>query len=307
MAAPAPDRSVALGEVTLRSVLVAASGTVGSVADFASTVDFSLYGAAVAKSVSDEPWNGRPAPRLGPSGEGMLNGIGIQNPGIARWSAEHSGSLGSLGVPVWGSAVGHRPEAFATVAAGLERAGVSAIEVNLSCPNLDGGPMFALDPEAAARVVAGVRAAVTIPVGAKLSPNAPDIVTIAESVAGAGASWVVLTNTVWGAGFDIETRRPVLSATVGGYSGVPVKPLALRCVWEVSQALPGLPIVGCGGVRTGGDVVEFLLAGASAVAIGTVHFSEPRAARRITAELDRYCRRHGITRLAELTGAARPW
>lgn len=301
------DLSAVVGPLTLRSPLIAASGTVGTVYDFSEVGALDAYGAAVAKSVSDEPWKGRPAPRLAPAGVGMLNGIGIQNPGIAAWGEKARGRLGDLGVPVWGSAVGHRPAAFAAVAAGLEQAGVGAVEINLSCPNLEDGTMFALDPGAAAGVVSAVRDAVEVPIGAKLSPNAADIVSVAGAVAEAGADWVVATNTAWGAGFDVDTRRPLLSGVVGGYSGRPLKPIALRCVWEISRALPSLPVVGCGGVATGDDVAEYLLAGAAAVAIGTVHFAEPRAGRRIRRELVGYCRRQGVTAVTELVGGYVPW
>jgi dihydroorotate dehydrogenase (NAD+) catalytic subunit len=301
------DLSTSLGDHPLRTVLVAACGTVGSVTDFARTAALEAYGAAVAKSVSAVPWPGRPAPRVASAGEGMLNGIGIQNPGIDAWRAEVGSRLTALGVEVWGSAVGHHVSDFAVVAAGLEAAGVAAVEVNLSCPNLDGGPMYALDAGAASAVIKEVAAAVTVPIGAKLSPNAVDVAGVAAAVVDAGASWVVLGNTVWGAGFDIETRRPKLSGVVGGYSGAPLKPIALRCVWEVSQALPGVPIVGCGGVRTGDDIVEFLLAGAAAVAVGTAHFAEPRVGPRLLSELDTYCERHGIANVGELVGAAVPW
>lgn len=301
------DLSTRLGPVDLRTPLVAACGTVGSVVDFAAVGALESYGAAVAKSVSDEPWPGRPVPRLATSGVGMLNGIGIQNPGVASWVADVGPRLGDVGVPVWGSAVGHSADAFATVAAALDTAGIAAVEVNLSCPNLEGGGMFALDPGESARVVAAVRAATGLPIGAKLSPNSEDIVAVASAVAEAGADWVVLTNTVWGAGFDVDTRRPLLSGVVGGYSGIAIKPIALRCVWEVSQALPELPIVGCGGVTSGRDVAEYLLAGASAVALGTVHFVEPRAARRIIGELVAYCEQQQVSRIEELIGGARPW
>ncbi len=301
------DTSVALGPVQLTSPLIAASGTVGSVVDFAGVGSLDAYGAAVAKSVSPDPWPGRPPPRLAPAGAGMLNGIGIQNPGIEAWAGDIGPRLGSVGLPVWGSAVGTSPEDFAVVAAGQEQAGVAAIEVNLSCPNLESGEMFALDPDSAAAVVSAVRSATTLPVGAKLSPNASSIVGVAAAVADAGADWAVLTNTVLGLAVDVETRRPALSGGVGGYSGVPIKPIAMRCVWEVTRALPGLPVVGCGGVTNGTDVVEYLLAGASAVALGTVHFAEPRAGRRIRRELERWCRRHHVTAVAELTGGARPW
>ena len=295
-----------LGPVELRSPLVAASGTVGSVVDFAGVGALDRYGAAVAKSVAPVPWAGNEPPRLGSSGAGMLNAIGIQNPGIEAWSAEYGPAIRGLPVPVWGSAVGGSPEEFAVVSEGLVGAGTSAVELNLSCPNLEGETMFALDAKAAARVVDRVRNRVAAPIGVKLSPNSEDIVTVASAVAEAGADWVVLTNTAWGFAVDIETRRPVLRRAVGGYSGPPIKALAMRCVWQVSQALPGLPIVGCGGVATGADVVEYLLAGASAVAIGTAHFAEPRAGARIHKELGRYLKKHGTT-VAELVGGASPW
>lgn len=248
------------------------------------------YGAAVAKSVSPEPWEGRPPPRLAPTPVGMLNGIGIQNPGIERWTEAMASRVGSM-KGVWGSAVANDAAGFGVVATGLERAGVEAVEVNLSCPNLEDGQMFSFDAIRSGEVVAQVRAAVDVPVGAKLSPNTPDPVAVANAVVEAGADFVVLTNTAFGFGIDIETGEPLLSGGVGGYSGPGLKPLALRCVYEVSRAHPDLPIVGCGGVATGRDVVEYLLAGARAVAAGTVHLAEPRAGRRImhelSAELDR--------------------
>lgn len=293
---------VRLGPVGLASPLVAASGTVGNVVELAGVVDFSLYGAAVAKSVSADPWEGRPAPRLVPSGLGLLNGIGIQNPGVEAWATEVGPRMGEVPAPVWGSAVGTTAAEFARVAARLEEAGVAAVEVNLSCPNLEDGRMFALDPARAGDVVAAVRDAVGLPVGAKLTPNSEDVAAVASRCAAAGADWVVVGNTVWGAGIDVETRRPLLSGVVGGYSGPPVKPIALRAVIEVHRALPELPVLGCGGVSSGRDVVEFLLAGASAVGIGTVHFAEPRAARRILAELAALTERLGVTDLGELVG-----
>ena len=299
----AVDLTTRLGPVTLRTPLVAASGTVGSVVEMAGVADLTAYGAAVAKSVSLEPWTGRSFPRVAPAGVGMLNGIGIQNPGIDRWRVEHESRLAELPVPVWGSAVGHTIEDFARVAEGLAGAGVGAIEVNLSCPNLD-GQLIALDPSLSAKVIAAVKSAVDLPVGAKLSPNSADISPIALACADAGADWVVLTNTIWGAGIDIETRRPLLSGVIGGYSGPPLKPVALRCVIEVHRARPDLPIVGCGGVVSGADVIEYLLAGASAVALGTVHFAEPRAGHRIIRELERLCRRFGTSRVVDLVGQA---
>lgn len=301
------DTTVRLGPLDLRTPLIGASGTVGSVADFIGVGAPEAYGAMVAKSVAPEPWTGRPAPRVAPAGTGMLNGIGIQNPGIDRWVAETGPELAGCEVPVWGSAVGHDPEGFALVAKGLAGAGVASVEVNLSCPNLDGHGLIAFDPDASAAVVGAVRAAVDLPIGAKLAPNAPDIVAVAGAVAAAGANWVVAGNTALGAGIDIETGRPLISGYVGGYSGPPLKPIALRCVAEIRAGHPDLPIVGCGGVSGGTDVVEYLMAGASAVEIGTVHFAEPKAGRRILDELRRWCRRHRVERVVELIGTVRPW
>lgn len=301
------DLRTTVGSVALSSPIVAASGTVGSVVDFAGVGDFRSYGAAVAKSVSPDPWPGRKPPRLTSTGAGMLNGIGIQNPGIDAWVDEIGPRIGDVQTSVWGSAVGHDAEGFAEVAVGLERAGVAAVEVNLSCPNLEDEHLFALDGERSAEVIRAVRASTDLPIGAKLSPNAIDIARIAGAVRDAGADWVVLTNTVWGVGIDVETRRPKLSGVVGGYSGSPVKPIALRCVWEVAQAHPDLPIIGCGGARSGEDVVEFLLAGASAVAVGTAHFAEPRVGSRIIKELEKYMAKHDVASVRELIGAVEPW
>jgi dihydroorotate dehydrogenase (NAD+) catalytic subunit len=301
------DLGTRLGETSLQSPLVAACGTVGSVVDFAGVADLSLYGAAVAKSVSGTPWPGREEPRLAATGNGMLNGIGIQNPGVREWVETIGPQLGNLATNVWGSVVGKDPDEFAFVAERLTTTDVTAIEVNLSCPNLENGKMFALDTAESARVVRAVRAATTLPVGVKLTPNSEDIVSVAAAVAEAGADWVVLGNTVWGAGFDIETRRPLLSGVIGGYSGAPIKPVALRCVWQVAQALPDLPIIGTGGVACGDDVVEFLLAGASAVGVGTAHFASPRIGARITSQLRRYMASHEIESLGELIGAVEQW
>jgi len=295
-----------LGPVTLSSPLIAASGTVGSVVDFVAVGALEHYGAAVAKSVAPVAWQGAAGPRMGSSGSGMLNAIGIQNPGVAAWVDSVGPQLSSVPTSVWGSVVGGSPDEFAAVAKELEAAGVEAIEVNLSCPNLANERMFALDAAAAASVVAAVESVVDKPVGAKLSPNSEDIVSVAEAVHEAGAAWVVLTNTAWGFAIDVDTGRPVLSRGVGGYSGPPLKAIAMRCVWQVARARPEIPIVGCGGVTTARDVIEYLMAGASAVAIGTAHFAVPRIGARIAADLERYCRRTGTT-VAGLKGSARPW
>ncbi|MFV1963094.1 MAG: dihydroorotate dehydrogenase, partial [Acidimicrobiia bacterium] len=273
------SRSLAtsVGKVALRSPLVAASGTVGSVWEWAEVADVRPYGAAVAKSVSPEAWQGRPAPRLAPTTTGMLNAVGIQNPGIASWVETMRPLIPRLRVPVWGSAVAGDAEGFVHVAKGLVSAGVTAVEVNLSCPNLEDGEMFSFTANQSSDVIEAVSGAVDVPVGAKLSPNTPDIVGVAEACRDAGADFVVLTNTAFGFGLSLSDRMPLVSGGVGGYSGPGLKPLSLRCVYEVAGAIPDLGIVGCGGVSSGADVVEYLVAGASAVELGTVHLAEPKA------------------------------
>jgi len=298
------DLTTGLGALGLRSPLIAASGTVGSVWEWAETCDVSFYGAAVAKSVSPEPWEGRPPPRLAPTPTGMLNGIGIQNPGISRWVDDMEPRLQALGVPVWGSAVANDVAGFGVVAKELETAGVAAVEVNLSCPNLDDGVMFSFDPGLVGSVVSTAVSAVDMPIGAKLSPNTPNIVAAAAAARDAGAAFVILTNTAFGLAVDLEKRSPVLSGEVGGYSGPGLKPISLRCVYEVSRALPNLPIIGCGGVATGRDVIEYVMAGATAVEAGTVHLAEPRAGKRILSELTTELRAMNVERLDELVGVA---
>ena len=299
------DLKTSVGTIELATPLIAASGTVGSVWEWASVADVSPYGAAVAKSVSPVPWDGRPPPRLAPTGVGMLNGIGIQNPGIVRWAEEVGPRIGGLEVPVWGSAVGEVVDDFALVATKLSDAGVAAVELNLSCPNLESGKMFSLDAKLSARVVAAAVVGTDIPVGAKLSPDTPNIVAVAARCLEAGASFITLTNTALGFGIDVDSRVPLLSGGVGGYSGPGLKPLSLRCVYEVSRQLPGAPIIGCGGVRSGRDVVEYLMAGASAVQLGTVHLAEPKAGRRIRRELQQELARLGADEVGSVVGSVK--
>jgi dihydroorotate dehydrogenase (NAD+) catalytic subunit len=233
----------------------------------------------------------------------MLNGIGIQNPGIDSWTSDMKSRIPELAVPVWGSAVGETVEEFVKVAMGLEAGGVSAIEVNLSCPNLH-GVLFALDPALSAYVIDEVTKAVSVPVGAKLSPNSENIVPIVAAVIDAGADFVTLTNTAWGFGVDLNTGRPKLSGGIGGYSGPGLKAISLRCVFEVAQAFPEVPILGCGGVSCGEDVVEYLMAGASAVGLGTVHLAEPKAGIRIHRETELVMKKIGAHDVLDLVGVA---
>ncbi|MFV2001159.1 MAG: dihydroorotate dehydrogenase [Acidimicrobiia bacterium] len=297
---------IRLGPIGLSNPLVAASGTVGSVVEFANVIDFTNYGAATAKSVAPEPWPGRKPPRMTPTDHGMLNGIGIQNPGIDRWLEKVGPRIDNVPTQMWGSVVAHDPDGFAVVASRMAGSGVAAIEVNLSCPNLEGAA-FALDPVLSGQVVAAVRDVTDLPLGAKLSPDATPILPVADAVMIAGADWVVVANTIMGAAIDIETRRPALSSLTGGYSGSAIRPITMRCVLEIASGLPEVPILACGGVSHANHVIEYLLAGASAVAIGTAHFARPRVARRIVKDLNRYLRKHDIEDIATLTGAYEPW
>jgi len=227
----APDRlRTRLGPIELRSPLIAASGTVGSVWEWAEVADVTPYGAAVAKSVAPVEWPGRAAPRLAPAGPGMLNGIGIQNPGIEAWAETMKPLLDGLGVPVWGSAVGETPDEYVMVAKGLVAAGVPVIEVNLSCPNLEDGRMFSLDASRSTEVMTAVASTSEVPVGAKLSPNTDDIVGVAAACLEAGATLLTLTNTTLACGIDPTSGRALLRGGADGYSGPGLKAISLRCV-----------------------------------------------------------------------------
>lgn len=298
---------VTLGSLELSTPLIAASGTVGSVWEWAQVADTRVFGAAVAKSVAPERWDGRSPPRLAPTSVGMLNGVGIQNPGIEVWVDEVGPKVAAIKTQVWGSAVGRDPHGFARVAKGLAMVGVAAIEVNLSCPNLEDGEMFSFDPHRSSEVIDAVAGSVEVPIGAKLSPNTPDLVGVARACRDAGAGFVVLTNTALGFGLSLDDRKPLLSGGIGGYSGPGLKPIAMRCVYEVSRAMPDLPIVGCGGVATGADVLEYMLAGASAVQAGTILMAEPKAGSRMIDELSELVTERSIGSLGEIVGAVGEW
>lgn len=290
----------------LRHPVMTAAGTAGHGAELASFFPLGGLGAVVVKSLSAEPWDGNPAPRLHPTSAGMLNSVGLQGPGVAGWSAGELPALRAAGATVVASIWGRTVEEFARAADELAGVGpeVVAVEVNVSCPNLeDRNRIFAHDPALAAAVVAATGGCGR-PRWAKLSPNTDRLVEVAEAVHAAGAEAVTLVNTVVGMAIDVETRRPVLGAQRGGLSGRAVHPVAVRAVFDVHQALPDLPIVGVGGVACGTDAVELLLAGASAIQVGTATFADPRAPHRVALELDAWCDAHGIGSVSELVGAA---
>jgi dihydroorotate dehydrogenase (NAD+) catalytic subunit len=300
------DMTTTVGSVTLRAPVCTASGTVGHGAELARYIRPDALGAVVVKSLRAEPWPGNPEPRLHPTPAGMINSVGLQGPGVEHWLREELPALVATGATVvasiWGTSVADY-EAAATVL-GDAPDEVVAVEVNVSCPNLeDRSRMFAHSSSATADAVMAARACGR-PLWAKLSPNASDLPEIAAAAVDAGAEAVVLTNTLLGMVIDVERRRPVLGAGGGGVSGAAMHPVAVRAVHDVHSALPDVPIVGVGGTTTGVDVVEFLLAGASAVEVGTATFADPRAPVRILDELRNWCQDHGIERIADLIGEA---
>jgi dihydroorotate dehydrogenase (NAD+) catalytic subunit len=299
------DLSTTVGSVELSNPVMTASGTAGYGGELTRYIDVSRLGAIVVKSQAAEPWPGNPPPRVHETPAGMINSVGLQGSGVKAWRDEHLPGLLDAGASVvasiWGRTV-EEYEAAAELLVGVP-AGVIALEVNLSCPNLHGHDMFAQVPEAAAEAVAATLRA-GLPVWAKLTAHVTSILAVADAVAGAGADAVTLINTAFGLVIDVEARRPRLGATRGGLSGPAIHPMAVRAVYDIHEARPDLAIVGVGGVATGVDAVEMLLAGASAVQVGTATFADPRAVERVRDEVEGWCRSHDVQSVRELIGGA---
>lgn len=298
---------VDLAGIPLESPLVAASGPFGYAREYSRTLDCCEFGAITCKGVSLEPWPGNPPPRLAETAAGMLNAIGLQNPGLDRFLAEELPFLRELGPRLIVNIVGRTVEEYAAVAAGLEGvAGVDGLEVNISCPNIKaGGLAFGLDPRMTESVVSAVRRQTTLPLFVKLSPNVTDIVVIARAAAAGGADALSLVNTLAGMLIDVETCRPILANTFGGLSGPAILPVALKMVWQVAGAVD-LPLLGMGGINSSADSLQFLMAGARAVALGTGLFYDPGLPARINRELCAFLDRRGLDRIGQLEGAALP-
>ncbi|HEX2118989.1 MAG TPA: dihydroorotate dehydrogenase [Acidimicrobiales bacterium] len=301
------DLSTAVGSVRLPNPVMTASGTAGHGAELARYVDLSSLGAVVVKSLSAEPWAGNPAPRVTEVDAGMLNSVGLQNPGVEAWLEAELPPLLATGARVVASIWGFTVEAYEKAATALAGAPpeVVAVEVNLSCPNVeDRRKMFAHDAHLTAEAMAAT-AGCGRPRWAKLSPNVTDLTEIAGAALGAGAEALTLINTVMGMAIDPGTRRARLGAGGGGLSGPAIRPVAVRAVYDVCSAFPDAAVVGVGGVAAGEHVAELLLAGAAAVQVGTATFADPRAPARVLAGFERWCRRHGVARAADLVGRAR--
>lgn len=288
--------------------MLTASGCAGAGQELAQFFDVATLGGVVTKSIMMQPRSGRATPRMAETPSGMLNSIGLQGPGIDAFLEKDLPWLVEHGARAVVSIAGSSTDDFAKLAGRIRDAGgASMIEVNISCPNVeDRGQVFACDPRAAADVVQAVRRVTRpdVPVFAKLSPDVTDIVAIAESCVNAGADGLSMTNTLLGIVIDTDTLRPVLAGVTGGLSGPAIRPVALRCVWQVHAAMPEVPILGMGGIRTGLDALQFVLAGASAVSVGTESFHDPGAPIRVLNELREALGARGFERVSDAVGLA---
>jgi dihydroorotate dehydrogenase (NAD+) catalytic subunit len=300
-----PDLSVTLGRLALRNPVLVASGTFGYAREMAGLVDFSQLGGVIPKTVTAQPRIGNPPPRTVETPCGLLNAIGLDNDGLDHFLAHHLPYLRTLPTAVIANIAGKTADEFVAMAAKVadHAAGLTGLELNLSCPNVAGGTDFATDPGVTRRIVRGVRDVCPMPIVAKLTPNVTDIIPIARAAADGGADAVSLVNTFVGMAIDWRRRKPVLGNATGGLSGPAIKPLALRLVWQVAKSKM-VPIIGVGGIATVDDVMEFLVAGASAVQLGTVNFYDPTAAVRIAAGLPAALAQLGAESGAEVVGSA---
>lgn len=293
-----------LGPLELKNPILSASGTFGYGEEIETFLDPGVYGAIVAKSISVLPREGNPLPRVCETPAGMLNSIGLQNPGLDGFIERYLPRLRGYDTVTVVNLVGDTVDEYVRMAERLDGLdGVGAIELNISCPNCPlGGMEFGIDPGATERLVKAVRRSYRGPILAKLTPNVTDIVSIARAAEAGGADALSVVNTYVGMAVDWRRRKPRLGGVTGGLSGPAIKPLALRCVWMVAKAC-GLPVVGIGGIMTSTDVLEFLVAGASAVQLGTVHFVRPRAVLEVLADLERVVEEEGLGGIGELVGS----
>jgi dihydroorotate dehydrogenase (NAD+) catalytic subunit len=290
----------------LENPVMTASGTFGYGMEHAQSLDIERLGGIVCKGTTLRPREGNPQPRITETASGVLNSIGLQNIGVDALIAEKAPIWAGWRVPVIVNIAGETADEYAELARRLDGVpGVSGIEVNISCPNVEaGGAEFGANPEAAARVTRAVRKATGLPMIVKLTPNTGEIVAVAKAVAEAGADALTVTNTLKGMAIDVGTGRPVLGNVTGGLSGPAIKPVALHMVYQVAAAV-GVPVIGCGGILTGTDAVEFIMAGATAVQVGTASLTEPRAALDVLEGIEAFVRDEGVGDIAELIGAAR--
>lgn len=295
--------AVNLGGLTMKNPVTTASGTFAAGMEYSDFVDVSALGAVTTKGVSLNGWEGNASPRIAEVPSGMLNSIGLQNPGVAHLKSEELSWLREQGATTIVNVSGHSFDEYVQVIEALEDAPVDAYEVNISCPNVDAGGMtLGTHVPSVEKVVSLCREATSRPLIVKLTPNVTDITEIARAAEASGADAISLINTLLGMAIDVKRRRPVLARVVGGFSGPAVKPVALRMVWQCSKAV-SVPILGMGGVTTGTDAVEFMLAGATAVAVGTANFMNPQATVDVIDGIIDYCEEQGVNDVNDLIGA----
>lgn len=295
--------AVNLGGLTMKNPVTTASGTFAAGMEYSDFVDVSALGAVTTKGVSLNGWEGNASPRIAEVPSGMLNSIGLQNPGVAHLKSEELSWLREQGATSIVNVSGHSFDEYVQVIEALEDAPVDAYEVNISCPNVDAGGMtLGTHVPSVEKVVSLCREATSRPLIVKLTPNVTDITEIARAAEASGADAISLINTLLGMAIDVKRRRPVLARVVGGFSGPAVKPVALRMVWQCSKAV-SVPILGMGGVTTGTDAVEFMLAGATAVAVGTANFMNPQATVDVIDGIIDYCEEQGVNDVNDLIGA----
>ncbi|MSN24287.1 MAG: dihydroorotate dehydrogenase [Geobacter sp.] len=299
-----PDMTVNLAGMQLRNPVMTASGTFGYGEEFAEYVDLEKIGAFVTKGLSLKPRAGNPTPRIVETPGGMLNAIGLQNVGIDAFIQKKVPFLQSVNTPAIANFFGNTIDEYAELAGRLDQIPeVAGLEVNISCPNVkQGGIVFGTDPECAASVVKACRAVTSKPLIVKLSPNVTDVVAMAKACEDAGADCLSLINTLTGMAIDLNRRRPVLANITGGFSGPAIKPVALRMVWQVAKAVK-VPIIGIGGIMNATDALEFILAGATAIQVGTASFINPGAAQQIAVEMEAWLVENGVDDIKSLIGA----
>ena len=300
------DLRVTLGRLQLENPVLVASGTFGYVREMAGFVHLERLGGVIPKTVTFRPRAGNPTPRTVETASGLLNAIGLDNDGISHFREHHLPYLRTVGTAVIANIAGEDEDQFVAMAELLgQEPGLAAVELNISCPNVSHGLDLGVDASAVGRLVRRVRSACPLPIIAKLTPNVSDIVPIAAAAAEAGADAVSLINTIKGMAVDWRRRRPVLANDIGGLSGPAIKPVALRMVWEVARALPQLAIIGIGGIARATDALEFMVAGASAIQVGTATFYNPPAAENLLDELTGLLEETGVAAAGEIIGTLR--
>jgi dihydroorotate dehydrogenase (NAD+) catalytic subunit len=300
------DLRVELGRLALTNPVLVASGTFGYVREMQGFVHVERLGGVIPKTVTFHPRAGNPTPRTVETPSGLLNAIGLDNDGIAVFRTHHLPFLRTVGAAVIANIAGEDEDQFVAMAEMLgSEPGLAGIELNISCPNVTHGLDLGVDPAAVRRLVRRVRDACPLPIIAKLTPNVTEIVPIAQAAAEGGADAVSLINTIRGMAIDWRKRRPILSYDVGGLSGPAIKPIALRMVWEVARGVPGLPIIGIGGIASADDALEFLVAGASAIQVGTATFYDPTASETVLDDLTRRLEEANVSHVRSIIGTLR--